>query len=92
MGSIESEVPLAYQASYAASKAGVRSLALSLSQELRLNGYKNIKIVTIEPWAVNTPLWRHADNYTGAEPKMLLMDEPGKWSMQYLENRLGRRK
>lgn len=78
MGSIESEIPLAYQTSYAASKAGVRSLGLSLSQELRLNGYNDIKVVTIEPWAADTPLWRHAANYTGVEPKMALMDEPEK--------------
>lgn len=78
MGSVESEIPLAYQISYSASKAGVRSLGLALNQELRLNNYKNIKVVTIEPWAVDTPLWRHAANYTGVEPKMLLMDEPDK--------------
>lgn len=78
MGSVESEIPLAYQVSYSASKAGVRSLGLALSQELRLNGYNNIKIVTIEPWAVDTPLWRHAANYSGVEPKMALMDEPDK--------------
>jgi short-subunit dehydrogenase len=78
MGSLESEIPLAYQTSYAASKAGVRSLSLSLSQELRLSGYENIKVVTIEPWAVDTPLWRHAANYSGVEPKMALMDEPDK--------------
>lgn len=78
MGSIESEVPLAYQTSYAASKAGVRSLSLSLSQELRLNGYKNIKVVTIEPWAADTPLWTHSANYSGVVPKMALMDEPDK--------------
>jgi short-subunit dehydrogenase len=78
MGSIESEIPLAYQASYAASKAGVRSLGLSISQELRLNGNKNIKVVTIEPWAVDTPLWKHTANYSGVEPKMVLMDEPEK--------------
>jgi short-subunit dehydrogenase len=78
IGSVESEIPLAYQTSYAASKAGVRSISLSLSQELRLNGYKNIKIVAIEPWAADTPLWRHAANYSGVEPKMVLMDEPYK--------------
>jgi short-subunit dehydrogenase len=78
MGSVESEIPLAYQISYSASKAGVRSLGLALSQELRLNDYKDIKVVTIEPWAVDTPLWRHAANYSGVEPKMLLMDEPDK--------------
>ena len=78
MGSIESEIPLAYQVSYSASKAGVRSLGLALNQELRLNNYKDIKVVTIEPWAVDTPLWRHVANYSGVEPKMPLMDEPDK--------------
>ncbi|KAF2515701.1 SDR family NAD(P)-dependent oxidoreductase [Flavobacterium foetidum] len=78
VGSVMSEVPLAYQTSYAATKAGVRSLSLSLSQELRLNGYDKIKVVTIEPWAVDTPIWRHAANYTGVEPKMGMMDEPEK--------------
>lgn len=78
MGSVESEIPLAYQISYAASKAGVRSLGLALSQELRLNDYHDIKVVTIEPWAVDTPLWQHAANYSGVEPKMALMDEPDK--------------
>lgn len=78
MGSVESEIPLAYQVSYSASKAGVRSLGLALNQELRLNDYKDIKVVTIEPWAVDTPLWRHVANYSGVEPKMPLMDEPAK--------------
>jgi short-subunit dehydrogenase len=78
MGSVDSETPMAYHTSYSASKAGVRTLSLALSQELRLNGYKNIKVVTIEPWAVDTPFWRHAANYSGVEPKMALMDEPDK--------------
>jgi len=78
MGSVESEIPLAYQTGYAASKAGVRSLSLSISQELRLNGYDKIKVVVIEPWAVDTPIWRHSANYTGVEPKMAMMDQPDK--------------
>ena len=78
MGSVDSETPLAYQASYSASKAGVRNFSLAIGQELRLHGYKNIKVVTIEPWAVDTPWWRHAANYSGVEPKMALMDEPDK--------------
>lgn len=78
MGSVDSEIPMAYHISYSVSKAGVRSLSLALSQELRLNGYKNIKVVTIEPWAVDTPFWRHSANYSGVEPKMALMDEPDK--------------
>jgi short-subunit dehydrogenase len=78
MGSVDSETPLAYQASYSASKAGVRNLSLAVGQELRLHGYRNIKVVTVEPWAVDTPWWRHAANYSGVEPKMALMDEPYK--------------
>jgi short-subunit dehydrogenase len=78
MGSVDSETPLAYQASYSASKAGVRNLSLAVGQELRLHGYKDIKVVTVEPWAVDTPWWRHAANYSGVEPKMALMDEPYK--------------
>jgi len=78
MGSVDSETPHAYQATYSASKAGIRSLSLALSQELRLNDYKKIKVVTIEPWAVDTPFWRHAANYSGVEQKFAMMDEPDK--------------
>ncbi|MBO9584849.1 MAG: SDR family NAD(P)-dependent oxidoreductase [Flavobacterium sp.] len=78
VASVMGEIPLAYQSSYSATKSGIRSLSLALSQELRLNGYDKIKVVTIEPWAVDTPIWRHAANYTGVEPKMAMMDEPDK--------------
>jgi short-subunit dehydrogenase len=78
MGSIYSEIPSAYNSVYSATKAGVRSLGQALNQELRLNGYKNIKIVTIHPWAVDTPLWRHAANYSGGTPRMVAMDPPRK--------------
>jgi short-subunit dehydrogenase len=78
MGSVDSETPHAYQATYSATKAGVRSLSLALSQELRLNGLNKIKVVVIEPWAVDTPFWRHAANYTGVEQKFAMMDEPDK--------------
>jgi short-subunit dehydrogenase len=78
LGSIDSEVPLAYQGSYAASKAGVRSLGQSLNQELRLAGYDDINVTTIEPWAVDSPWWGHAANYSGGTPRMALMDGPEK--------------
>jgi short-subunit dehydrogenase len=78
MGSIESRVPLAYHAAYAATKGGVVNLGLALSQELRLAGHKRIRVVTIEPWAVDTPFWQHAANYSGHTPRMSLMDPPQK--------------
>jgi len=76
IGSIDSEVPLAYQASYAATKAAVLSLGRSLNEELRLSGDDSIRIGTIMPWAVDTPWWTHAANYTGHAPRMAAMDDP----------------
>jgi len=78
MGSVDSETPHAYQATYSATKAGIRSLSLTIAQELRLNDLDKIKVVVIEPWAVDTPFWRHAANYTGKEQKFAMMDEPDK--------------
>lgn len=77
IGSVDSELPLAYQSSYAASKAAVLSLSRSLNEELRLAGLDKIKIGTILPWAVDTPWWIHAANYTGHAPRMAAMDDPG---------------
>ena len=77
VGSIDSEVPLALQNTYAATKAGVLSLSRSLNEELRLAGYDDyIKVATIMPWAVDTPWWIHAANYTGHAPRMTAMDDP----------------
>lgn len=76
LGSAESEIPLAYEASYAVSKAAIRSLGLALNQELRLQQQAKIKIVTVQPWAADTPVWGHAANYTGHTPGMILMESP----------------
>jgi short-subunit dehydrogenase len=77
IGSVDSEVPLAYQSTYAATKAAVLSLGRSINEELRLAGQnEKIQIGTIMPWAVDTPWWTHAANYTGHAPRMAAMDDP----------------
>lgn len=76
IGSIDSEVPLAYQACYSATKAGVLSLGRALNEELRLDGQERIKVATVMPWAVDTPWWEHAANYSGGMPRMAAMDDP----------------
>jgi short-subunit dehydrogenase len=78
MGSMESEVPLAYQATYAASKAAVLSLGRSLNEELRLAGLDRVKVVTVMPWATDTPFFAHAANYSGGTPRMIMMDDTQK--------------
>ncbi|WP_234795166.1 SDR family NAD(P)-dependent oxidoreductase [Hymenobacter arizonensis] len=78
LGSVESHVPLAYHAVYAATKGAILNLDQALNQELRLQGYKNIEVVTIEPWAVDTPFWGHAANYSGGTARMAAMDPPSK--------------
>ena len=76
VGSIDSEVPVAYQSAYSATKAGVLSLSRGLNQELRLAGHDDIHVGVIMPWAVDTPWWTHAANYTGGTPRMAAMDDP----------------
>jgi short-subunit dehydrogenase len=76
ISSVEGEVPLAYQAMYAASKHAVNGLGAALNQELRLNKLGNIKVVTIMPWAADTPFFEHVANYSGGTPRMILLDNP----------------
>ncbi|MBC3539855.1 SDR family NAD(P)-dependent oxidoreductase [Rufibacter sp. H-1] len=79
MGSVESVNPLAYHASYAATKGGILNLGQAINQELRLSGLKkNIRVVTVEPWAVDTPFWGHSANYSGKTARMAIMDPPSK--------------
>lgn len=78
IGSVESQVPLAYQASYAASKAAVLSLGRTLNEELRLAGLGQVQVATVMPWAAATPFFRHTANYSGHVPTMVAMDDPQK--------------
>ena len=77
MGSVESEVPLAYHSVYAGSKAAVLSMGRSLNQELRHAGLgRRVRVATVMPYAVDTPIWNHAANYSGRTPRMVLIDDP----------------
>ena len=78
IGSVDSEVPLAYQGSYSATKAAVLSLGRALNEELRLSNLRSIKVATVMPWAADTPWWAHTANYSGGTPRMAAMDDPWK--------------
>jgi short-subunit dehydrogenase len=77
IGSLLSRLPLANQASYSASKAAVLGLGHALHEELRLSGSGDaIRVVTVLPWAVDTPIWDHAANYSGSTPRMVAIEDP----------------
>ena len=76
-GSVDSEIPIALQNSYAATKAGVLSLGHALNVELKLAELdETIKVATVMPWAADTPWFEHAANYTGHAPRMVMLDDP----------------
>lgn len=74
MASVEGRVPLAYHASYAATKHGIIGLDGALRQELRLGGLDRVRLVTIMPWAVDTPFWANAGVHMGRAPRAPAMD------------------
>ncbi|WP_338661971.1 SDR family NAD(P)-dependent oxidoreductase [Pararoseomonas sp. SCSIO 73927] len=77
ISSVEGDVPLAYHATYAATKHAMLGLDGAIRQELRLGGLERvIRVATIQPWAVDTPYWVHAGNYTGRLAQTGLMDDP----------------
>ena len=77
VGSVEADVPLAYQSSYAATKAAILTFGRCLNEELRLADlHERIRVSTIMPWALDTPFWSHAGNYTGRTLRMATMADP----------------
>jgi short-subunit dehydrogenase len=75
MASVEGRIPLAYHASYAATKHAIIGLDNALRQELRLAGADGIRILTILPWAVDTPFWANAASQAGRAPRGPWLDQ-----------------
>ncbi|WBB66603.1 SDR family oxidoreductase [Micromonospora sp. WMMD812] len=65
--SVLAEVAMPYQSPYNATKHGIRGLADTVRQELRVTGRGNISICTVLPATIDTPFFRHAANHTGRE-------------------------
>ncbi|MEU4713509.1 SDR family oxidoreductase [Micromonospora purpureochromogenes] len=65
--SVLAEVAMPYQSAYNATKHGIRGLADTVRQELRVTGRSNISICTVLPATIDTPFFRHAGNHTGRE-------------------------
>jgi NAD(P)-dependent dehydrogenase (short-subunit alcohol dehydrogenase family) len=67
VASVYSRVAGPYLSAYVASKHAVRALSESLRQELR--GVEGVRVCTVSPSAIATPLFGHAANYTGRAVK-----------------------
>ncbi|MEH0843889.1 SDR family oxidoreductase [Micromonospora sp. CPCC 205711] len=65
--SVLAEVAMPYQSAYNATKHGIRGLADTVRQELRVTGRGNISICTVLPATIDTPFFRHAGNHSGRE-------------------------
>ncbi|MBT2582795.1 SDR family NAD(P)-dependent oxidoreductase [Planococcus sp. ISL-109] len=78
VSSFASKVPMPYGAAYTGSKFGVSGLSNGLFEELRLEGYPDVHVCSIDPWITDTPWTEHAGNYSGHEILVGPADDPGK--------------
>ncbi|WP_411842980.1 SDR family NAD(P)-dependent oxidoreductase [Salinicoccus sp. HZC-1] len=76
IGSIAAKVPFPYYTSYSASKYAVSGLSYALQREMEAEGYEEIKVCTVHPWATDTPWFDHSGNYSGHRAQMKPMDDP----------------
>jgi short-subunit dehydrogenase len=67
VASVLSKIASPYQSAYVASKFAIRGLSDSIRQEL--SDAPDIKVVTILPGAIDTPLFQHAANHTGLKAR-----------------------
>ncbi|MGS2613558.1 SDR family oxidoreductase [Micromonospora sp. LZ34] len=65
--SVLAEVAMPYQSAYNVTKHGIRGLADTVRQELRVTGRGNISICTVLPATIDTPFYRHTANHSGRE-------------------------
>lgn len=70
MSSVWGMVSSPYVSSYVVSKFGIRAFSESLREAMRLEkATRNIRVCTILPQSVDTPIFRKAGNYTGHQTR-----------------------
>lgn len=66
LSSIVVYVPQPFNSAYVTSKHAIRALGQCLRQELLLQNFRDIHVVTVLAATVDTPIFKHQGNYTGA--------------------------
>lgn len=67
VSSVVGVVSQPYTQAYGMAKFAIRALSASLRQELWLDGARGVRVCTVLPAVIDTPLFDHAANYTGRE-------------------------
>jgi NAD(P)-dependent dehydrogenase (short-subunit alcohol dehydrogenase family) len=65
VSSVVGVVSQPYTHAYTMAKFAIRGLSASLRQELQLEGVGGVKVCSVLPATIDTPLFQHAGNYTG---------------------------
>jgi short-subunit dehydrogenase len=71
VASILGEVPQPYAAAYSASKAAIRALSAAVRGELRLQGLRGIRVTTVLPATIDTPIFTNGANRSGRRLRAL---------------------
>ncbi|TWT06586.1 SDR family NAD(P)-dependent oxidoreductase [Planococcus sp. CPCC 101016] len=78
VSSFASKTPMPFGAAYTGSKYGVSGLSNGLHQEMRMDGFDDIHVCSVDPWVTDTPWTQHAGNYSGHEIIVGPADDPQK--------------
>ncbi len=71
VASLDGKIAVPYAAAYTASKHAVVGFSHALRQELRLDGLADVHVCVVNPTTIDTPLFQHAANFTGARVRAL---------------------
>ena len=71
VSSLLGAVALPYGSAYTMSKFAIRGLGGSLRQELRLSGCRGVKVSTVLPGPIDTPIFSNAANHSGRRARAL---------------------
>lgn len=78
VSSFASKTPMPFGAAYTGSKYGISGLSNGLHQEMRMDGFDDIHVCSVDPWVTDTPWTQHAGNYSGHEIIVGPADDPQK--------------
>jgi short-subunit dehydrogenase len=71
VASIDGRIATPYVSAYAASKHAVVGFSSAVRQELRLERAGDVHVCVVLPATIDTPLFQHAANFTGAQVKAM---------------------